>query len=526
MSTISDSEFRKAQSIALEKLRKKNLMGLLAAQRNGTLQEFVRPELEAYVKRVHPGKSLPSNFQSSETTDEISHRHSESDALPIVEAMAPVHSRKHSLPPSTKLQTPSAQNLPTVTPPIQSPSASELSPVVPQPSVTQSTPEKISSPEPLTSVSSPPLPNNFQSKKPVSSGLAARMAALNSNNSPAPPSKNSAREAPPIRSRDLPIHQPQFHSLASSAHLAKAKRLRSDAEYGEIVNVNLYRATILQNPEFHRKQTASRRHSLISGKDFSLVSVLSDEGTLPVTQLSPSPTQSRRKSLQSMDQNSIVECSGGGVTLRSPAPTVTAIETDNNSPRQSEMESSTTIPFATNLSPFHSPEDTVRDFSPPSPPLEASEVKISPSNDASHGVNDENSTESNGTSARTPNTDHVPPRPPISLWESIDDDTAEAEPVEAHETEVGRQERIEERKSLQASQLEVRSGDRNSESNAATENGERGSKEGEAGPTGEHAESPCHSPLHDPDPSTLVATPDPSPASSQESSSCCSCSIS
>jgi hypothetical protein len=32
MSTISDSEFRKAQSIALEKLRKKNLMGLLAAQ--------------------------------------------------------------------------------------------------------------------------------------------------------------------------------------------------------------------------------------------------------------------------------------------------------------------------------------------------------------------------------------------------------------------------------------------------------------------------------------------------------------
>jgi hypothetical protein len=289
MATISDSEFRKAQSIALEKLRKKNLMGLLAAQRNGTLQEFVRPELEAYVKRVHPGKSLPSNFQSSETSDnEVSHRYSEADLTSGNETMAAANTRKHSLPPSTKIaEVKSAE--------VQRASAESTNQTAKQ------------SLEPDSSSNAPPTEPNpvaasskFQTSKPVSSGLAARMAALNSQN--AAPKNPSFASPNPLRSTSsASTVQPQMKTLGSSSHLARAKRLRSDAEFGEIVNVNMYRATILQDPTFHRKKTASRRRSLISD---SLVLTLPDEKSS-----GNASGQSRRKSLQSLDQNTILECS-------------------------------------------------------------------------------------------------------------------------------------------------------------------------------------------------------------------------
>ena len=44
----SPDEQQRALSIVLNNLKKKNLSGLLAAQRNGTLDEFVKPHLDAY----------------------------------------------------------------------------------------------------------------------------------------------------------------------------------------------------------------------------------------------------------------------------------------------------------------------------------------------------------------------------------------------------------------------------------------------------------------------------------------------
>jgi hypothetical protein len=559
MATISDSEFRKAQSIALEKLRKKNLMGLLAAQRNGTLQEFVRPELEAYVRRVHPGKSLPANFQSSETTDEICHRHSESDISPMNDATTIVNSRKHSLPSSTKLPTQSlTESLPTQ---VSSTSIPQTPNPIPAP---QSTPEKVPDSDPV--VSSPP--NKFQSSKPVSSGLAARMAALNSQN----PSKNSPPPAVvslPTRSSrpvDPSVRQPQFHSLASSAHLAsKAKRLRSDAEYGEIVNVNLYRATILQNPELHRKRSGSRRHSLISGKDFSLVSVLSndDNGLANVpasSHKSLSEMQSRRKSLQSLDQNSILERSNP----ISRAVAIAALEADNTSPRQSEMEPLTTVPFATTLSP------------------EVSDVKDDPVAPASRP-------QGNGTGAEVV-IENAPSSSCASLWEPVIDNVAEEEKGAKGDRELAKREGKEnssegmkcpestspESNAKSQSQIDVSVENTSrsplhdlssssqstqqieSEASAQTDtdtppssplrdpststaptslllpllqpstpspqqNQSEAPTKGEDTQKVESPEPHCHSPLHD---ASTSSASHPSPAPSQETSSCCSCCLS
>jgi hypothetical protein len=357
MATISDSEFRKAQSIALEKLRKKNLMGLLAAQRDGTLQEFVRPELEAYVKRVHPGKLLPENFQRSETSNnEISHRHSEADVTSGNEAIAVANTRKNSLPPSTKFaevkQTQRASAQPS-TQAVKSSTTLESSSMASSPEQTAKQsrePSPIPPPEPTPATVT--ASSKFQTSKPVGTGLAARMAALNAQNA-AP--KNPSFVPTHVRSvSSTTTAQPQMKSLGSSSHLARAKRLRSDAEFGEIVNVNMYRPTILQNPSFHRKKTGSRRPSLISD---SLVFAFSEEADA----LDKNSGQSRRKSLQSMDQNTILECSSSSRSV--------VVDSAVESP-------STKIPFSSNANQESASEVNVSETLNPATVVKETNVEM------------------------------------------------------------------------------------------------------------------------------------------------------
>jgi hypothetical protein len=48
MQRASAEEQQRVLGIVLNQLKKKNLSGLLAAQRNGTLDEFVKPHVDAY----------------------------------------------------------------------------------------------------------------------------------------------------------------------------------------------------------------------------------------------------------------------------------------------------------------------------------------------------------------------------------------------------------------------------------------------------------------------------------------------
>ncbi len=53
-------EQQRAVGIVLNQLKKKDLSGLLAAQRNGTLDEFVKPHLDAYWEKERNKQTVPA----------------------------------------------------------------------------------------------------------------------------------------------------------------------------------------------------------------------------------------------------------------------------------------------------------------------------------------------------------------------------------------------------------------------------------------------------------------------------------
>lgn len=55
-------EQQKALSVVLNQLRKKDISGLLAAQRNGTLDEYVRPHLDAYMAKQAEKNATTARF--------------------------------------------------------------------------------------------------------------------------------------------------------------------------------------------------------------------------------------------------------------------------------------------------------------------------------------------------------------------------------------------------------------------------------------------------------------------------------
>eukprot|EP00603_Paraphysomonas_imperforata_P011426 CAMPEP_0114481318 /NCGR_PEP_ID=MMETSP0104-20121206/17622_1 /TAXON_ID=37642 ORGANISM="Paraphysomonas imperforata, Strain PA2" /NCGR_SAMPLE_ID=MMETSP0104 /ASSEMBLY_ACC=CAM_ASM_000202 /LENGTH=877 /DNA_ID=CAMNT_0001656903 /DNA_START=74 /DNA_END=2708 /DNA_ORIENTATION=+ len=65
--TITDAEHKKAVSVVLGKLRKHDLPGLLAAQRNGTLDEYVRPHLDDYLAKTQ-SKTQPNKQVAAQSS--------------------------------------------------------------------------------------------------------------------------------------------------------------------------------------------------------------------------------------------------------------------------------------------------------------------------------------------------------------------------------------------------------------------------------------------------------------------------
>ena len=123
---LTESEQKKAISAVLSELRKKDLQGLLSAQRSNSLDQFIAPYLDEYIRKKYSNNSstIPSktssNISSNNSSNSPSNNKSSSSNLRITSTspppLPPSHSSSTYSPPPSKqsqkiLQSPNVENI-------------------------------------------------------------------------------------------------------------------------------------------------------------------------------------------------------------------------------------------------------------------------------------------------------------------------------------------------------------------------------------------------------------------------------